>query len=55
MKWRYKVIGEHTHVNVYVNGAFCGKLCFRNHEFNHIRNTFPQLVVINEDLSDEND
>lgn len=33
MNWHYKVLGTHTHVRVFVNGANCGKLVFRNEEF----------------------
>ena len=37
MKWFFKVLGTHTHVRVFMNSAICGKLCFRNEEFNEIR------------------
>ncbi len=33
MNWRYKILGGHTHVRVFLNGAKCGDLCFRNEEF----------------------
>lgn len=33
MKWLYHVAGGHTHVRVFMNGAKCGDLCFRNEEF----------------------
>ena len=33
MKWYYKIYGGHTHVRVFMNGAKCGDLCFRNEEF----------------------
>lgn len=36
MKWYCKIIGIHTHVRVFMNGANCGLLCFRNDEFNEI-------------------
>jgi hypothetical protein len=36
MKWYYKVMGGHTHVRVFMNGAKCGDLCFRNEEFERI-------------------
>ncbi len=37
MKWKYKVLGGHTHVDVFMNGANCGHLCFRNEEFQQLR------------------
>lgn len=36
MKWYFKVMGGHTHVRVFMNGAKCGDLCFRNDEFQDI-------------------
>jgi hypothetical protein len=33
MNWYYHVGGGHTHVRVFMNGAKCGDLCFRNEEF----------------------
>ena len=36
MKWYYKVMGGHTHVRVFMNGAKCGDLVFRNEEFDEI-------------------
>lgn len=51
MKWYYKVQGIHTRVRVFMNGANCGELCFRNEEFQMIqssagiRNT---VIFINE-------
>lgn len=33
MKWRWKQLGQHVHVNVYLNGAHCGHLIFRAVEF----------------------
>lgn len=36
MNWYYKVLGGHTHVRVFMNGAQCGDLCFRNEEFEDI-------------------
>lgn len=37
MKWYYRVLGTHTHVRVFMNGALCGTLRFRNEEFEEIR------------------
>lgn len=37
MKWYYKVGGGHTYVRVFMNGAKCGDLCFRNEEFKFLR------------------
>jgi len=39
MKWFYAMAGGHTHVRVFMNGAKCGDLCFRNEEFKQILNT----------------
>lgn len=40
MNWHYKVLGTHTHVRVFMNGAACGKLVFRNEEFLKIYETY---------------
>jgi hypothetical protein len=32
MKFYYRELGIHTHVRVYLHGALCGRLCFRNEE-----------------------
>ena len=37
MKWYYEILGGHTHVRVFMNGGKCGDLCFRNEEFEEIR------------------
>jgi hypothetical protein len=37
MKWYYSIRGGHTHVRVFMNGASCGGLCFRNDEFEEVR------------------
>lgn len=37
MKWYFKVGASHTRVRVFMNGAKCGDLCFRNEEFEHLR------------------
>ena len=37
MNWYYKVLGGHTHVRVFMNGGKCGDLCFRNEEFEEIK------------------
>ena len=39
MKWYYKIMGGHTHVRVFMNGAKCGDLVFRNEEFQSIHCT----------------
>jgi hypothetical protein len=33
MTWYFKAWGKHTHVRVFMNGAKCGTLTFRNEEF----------------------
>lgn len=48
MKWYYKVQGTHTHVRVFMNGALCGRLCFRNEEFAHIRGGQNDITFIEE-------
>lgn len=37
MKWYYHIAGGHTHVAVFMNGAKCGDLCFRNEEFEEVK------------------
>ncbi len=37
MSWYYKKQGIHVHVRVFMNGALCGQLCFRNEEFEQVR------------------
>ena len=37
MKWYYKIAGGHTHVRVFMNGGKCGDLCFRNEEFEQVK------------------
>ncbi len=37
MRWYYTVAGGHTHVRVFMNGAKCGDLCFRNEEFAELK------------------
>jgi hypothetical protein len=46
MKWYYTIAGGHTHVRVFMNGAKCGDLCFRNVEFHLVlhRLEWKQLV-----------
>jgi hypothetical protein len=37
MNWYYTIAGGHTHVRVFMNGAKCVDLCFRNEEFEQIK------------------
>ena len=37
MRWYFQIRGGHTHVRVFMNGALCGTLCFRNEEFSLVR------------------
>jgi hypothetical protein len=46
MNWRYEVHSTHTHVRVFMNGAKCGDLCFRNEEFNEILSTLRKCPTI---------
>lgn len=43
MKWYFKIGAVHSYVRVFVNGALCGKLCFRNEEFAAIRNVHDAI------------
>lgn len=38
MIWKYERLGSHTHVRVYVNGAYSGTLIFTYEEFENIKN-----------------
>lgn len=60
MKWYYKQLGGHTHVRVFLNGAKCGDLCFRNEEFaairlHHIAGTRLVQTFVNETPAREED
>jgi len=46
MKWIYTVAGGHTHVKVYMNGAKCGDLCFRNEEFVEVKDDHDWLSKV---------
>lgn len=48
MNWYWKRMGGHTHVRVFMNGAKCGDLCFRNEEFDNIRQTINDINYIDE-------
>lgn len=45
MKWYYTQIGGHTHVRVFMNGALCGHISFRNEEFEKIRHGWDMECV----------
>lgn len=54
MKWYYEQRGEHTHVRVFVNGANCGHLVFRNGEFEEIFKRNVRIEFLSEqELRDE--
>lgn len=55
MIWYYKVAGGHTHVRVFMNGAKCGDLCFRNDEFGVILSHPPIKLIrfVNETEADK--
>lgn len=42
----YKVLGGHTHIRVFVNGAKSGDLCVRNYEFEALRAAMSGLAWI---------
>lgn len=46
MRWYYQIAGGHTHVRVFMNGAKCGDLCFRNEEFEEIRRESNKIRLI---------
>lgn len=46
MKWYWHRSGGHTHVRVFMNGAKCGDLCFRNEEFDYIREHTTDFEVV---------
>jgi len=46
MKWYWKIGGGHTHVRVFMYGAKCGDLCFRNEEFDQIQRTMGSANLI---------
>lgn len=48
MKWRWRREGTHTHVRVFVNGANCGTLTFRNEEFDAIKTLIGQIEYVEE-------
>lgn len=53
MTWYYNISPSHTHVRVFMNGALCGNLCFRNEEFEEIKGNveysdFSFITLINE-------
>lgn len=37
MNWYYTIGPSHTRVRVFMNGANCGELCFRNEEFQGVK------------------
>lgn len=46
MKWYYRITGPHTRVRVFMNGANCGELCFRNEEFEQIQHNAGSDYII---------
>lgn len=48
MCWYWKIQGAHTHVTVFMGGAKCGELCFRNEEFLQVREHCPGIEFIDE-------
>lgn len=48
MKWYFQVRGGHTHVRVFMNGGKCGDLCFRNDEFQTVRERSVNIHFIDE-------
>lgn len=53
MKWYWKIGGGHTHVRVFLNGAKCGDLCFRNEEFEIIKIQFYSNIQFLEENNEE--
>lgn len=48
MRWYWEVLGGHTHVRVFLDGANCGELCFRNDDFETIHNALSGITFIHE-------
>jgi hypothetical protein len=44
-KWYYNVLAAHTHVRVFMNGALCGVLTFRNEEFVKVKAALEKCMV----------
>ncbi len=56
MKWYFKVRGIHVHVRVFMNGAKCGDLCFREEEFRTLLGLLRGRVLFyNEDEEESPD
>jgi len=53
MRWYWHIQGGHTHVRVFLNGAKCGDLCFRNEEFYEIRHSIGNIKFIEETPNNE--
>jgi hypothetical protein len=53
MKWYWKIAGGHTRVRVFLNGAKCGDLCFRNEEFYGIRHSVSGVTFVDENTPEE--
>lgn len=45
MNWYYIIGPAHTNIRVFMNGAKCGDLCFRNEEFEQIRKDAPTTLI----------
>jgi hypothetical protein len=53
MTWYWKIHGGYTHVRVFMNGAKCGDLCFRDEEFYYVRHSVGHVVFIEEPTPEE--
>lgn len=53
MNWYYRIAGGHTHVRVFMNGAKCGDLCFRNEEFTQVQKALKGRVNFIDETSAE--
>lgn len=54
-RFRYKVLGGHTHVRVFAGrgeGSLgnCGSLAFRNEEWEAFKNAFAEPATISDDV-----
>lgn len=52
MKWYYTILGGHVHIRVFMGGAKCGDLCFRNEEFELVRNDLSHKTGLVEFIED---
>jgi hypothetical protein len=45
MTWYYTISTTHTRVRIFMNGALCGNICFRNEEFLQVMERYRDLEL----------